>query len=159
MASLRGARPPGASADYASSANDSKWAPLRRRRPEFAHEIRPGTHGGVFGRLPGAEARLQHADFRVPVRLMEERYRLPARIASVLGGGVDDAMQRRDPAVVGPARHEIPDVDHEGAGLWRHFRPGAVGGENFQPARARLRQEYRQAPIVGVGSRPDLARL
>src|SRR5271167_3063596 len=68
MASLRRARPPGASTDYASSADDSKWAPLRRRRPKFAHEIRPGTHGGVFWRLPGAEARLQHADFRFPVR-------------------------------------------------------------------------------------------
>src|SRR5271167_4564998 len=113
MASLRRARPPGASTDYASSADDSKWAPLRRRRPKFAHEIRPGTHGGIFCRLPGAEARLQHADFRVPVRLMEERHRLPARIGAVLGGGIDDAMQRRDPAIVGPARHEIPDVDEK----------------------------------------------
>ncbi len=44
-------------------------------------------------------------------------------------------------------------------GVRRHFRPGAVGGKNFQPARARLRQEYRQAAIVGVGARPYLARL
>ena len=63
---------------------------------------------------------------------MEKRQRLSPRAAAVLWRRIDDAMQRRHPAIVGPALHQIADVDDEGAGNRRHGDPCALARGDLQ---------------------------
>ena len=87
---------------------------------------------------------------------MEERQRLPPLVAAIVGD--DDAVQGRDPAVVGPARHQVADVDDERAGTRRNLVQAPVAAKNLQAARARLRQQDRQRAVIGVRAGADLAR-
>ena len=72
---------------------------------------------------------------------------------------VDHAMEGRDPAVVGPARHHVADIDHERTGRRTDVDPLAIGGEGLQPARPVLAIEDRQRSVVGMGAGAQLAGL
>ena len=73
-------------------------------------------------------------DHRVIVRLLEENNRHP-RLAGNVTFWVDDAMQGRNPAIIGPLSHQVTDVDDEAVLDLRNLFPGTVSRAHSQAAR------------------------
>jgi len=74
----------------------------------------PEVIGSYLLRAFGAATRRNALDDRIEVRLKEERNR-QAALVRLRTGRIDDAMEGRDPAIVRPPRHEVADVDDDGA--------------------------------------------
>src|SRR5690349_6770017 len=68
-------------------------------------------------------------------------------------------MQGRDPVVIGPARHQVAEINHDAVGHNRYVYPGPGLGVDLQPTRFILRLEDRQTPIIAVGPGPELPWL
>src|SRR5215831_12870771 len=94
-----------------------------------AHRDRPVRRCG-----PGGDAGRQAGHDRIVVRMVEEHDRQAARSAFGLLGRVGDAMQGREPAVVGPARHQVALVDHERSRDHRNVVPVPIAVGDLQAA-------------------------
>ena len=64
-------------------------------------------------------------------------------------GAVGGAVDVRGEAVVGPARHEVADIDHEGARDRRNVDPVARAVHDLEAGRRLLRQD-REHLVVGM---------
>ena len=89
---------------------------------------------GVFWFFAWGEASGDAGDFGVPIWLVEEGYGLAARGAGGIGRGIHDAMEGGDPAVVGPAGHEVADIDDEALRNGGDWLPLFLRVEDFQAA-------------------------
>src|ERR1700733_6971397 len=72
-----------------------------------------GFHRRILGGFARSDAGGNAADLRVPIRLMEKCDGLAARGGALVSRRIYHAMQSGYPVVVGPARHQIADVDDE----------------------------------------------
>ncbi len=90
---------------------------------------------------------------------MEEGYGLAARGAGGIGRGIYDAVEGGDPAVVGPAGHEVADVDDETLRDGGDWLPLFLGVEDFEAAGGGVGAENCEAAVIGVGACAELAGL
>src|SRR5262249_36922152 len=97
-------------------------------------------------------------DERIVVRMIEERDRESWAAPAVPERRVHHAMQVGQPAIVRPSHEQIADVDDEGRGRRRHVEPAAVARPDLQSARHVLAAQDREAAVIGVGARAELAR-
>jgi len=81
------------------------------------HQVTPGSHRLVLCSI-GPEAGRQAFDLGIPVRLLEKNKRHSRFDPFFPGFGKDDSMKRRNPETIGPAFHQISNVDN-------NFRIGA----------------------------------
>ena len=81
------------------------------------------------------------------------------RLPTASGRRHSDAVQRRRPAVVRPARHHVAEVDDERAGDGVDVDPLARPRLHLEPAGRVLGAEDRHAAVVGVRAGAQLARL
>ncbi len=72
---------------------------------------------------------------------------------------VDHAVQGGNPAVVGPARHQVADVDDEAVRHDGDVHPLAFGVEHLQAAGAVLGGQDGQAAVVRMRAGADLPGL
>ena len=91
------------------------------------------------------------------VRLVEEGDRRAAAAGPPIRRRIGHAVQGRDPAVVGPLRHEVAEVDDEGIGHRLDIAPRPVATAHLQAAGARRRQKDREAAVIAVRARAQLA--
>src|SRR4029077_12000469 len=98
-------------------------------------------------------------DFGVPIWLVEEGYGLAARGAGGIGRGIYDAMQGGDPAGVGPAGHEVADVDDETLRDGGDWLPLFLRVEDFEAAGGGVGAKDCEAAVIGVGACAELAGL
>src|SRR5579872_6438856 len=119
----------------------------RHRGAELAHQVRTREYGIVFRLLSWRQARIEARNLGRPIRLMKESQRLAPRHAALLPRRIDDAVQRRNPTIVGPALHQIAEVDDESAGDRRHGNPRPVARGDLEALRALLRQKDRQTAV------------
>ena len=113
----------------------------------------------IFRRVGCVGAARQAGHRRVVVGVLEEHHRLAAALGGAIKRRIDDAMQGRHPAVVGPARQHVADIDDEAAGQMRHVEPRAVLALHLQAARPVLGLEDGEAAIVAVRPGAQLPRL
>jgi hypothetical protein len=91
----------------------------RHGRQVFLHEEVSGYDGFVLGLLIS----VQHLHSCVLVQIVEECDGLPAPPPTTCRG-VDNLVQRGLPSVIGPAAHEVAQVDDEGTLHVGHVYPG-----------------------------------
>ena len=90
---------------------------------------------------------------------MKEGYGLAARGAGGIRRGIYDAVEGGDPAVVGPAGHEVADVDDETLRDGWDWLPLFLGVENFKAPGGGIGAEDCEAAVIGVGAGAELAGL
>ena len=71
---------------------------------------------------------------------------------------VEHAVQGGHPAVIGPLRHQVADIDHEGVRRRHHVAPRPVMVAHLQPARIVARMQDGEAAEIGMRARPQLPR-
>ena len=81
------------------------------------------------------------------------------RVFATPCGRIDDAVRRRDPAIVRHAHQRVAEVDDVGAVDRGHVDPAAVARLRLQPAGRGLRAQDREEAVVRVHARAQLARL
>src|SRR5262245_51251267 len=80
------------------------------RLPRFQCEMFAGGDGGVFGGMGGVYATWQWRDEGVVVWVVKKDHGLATTAEGKVALRVGDAVNRRDPTVVGPAHHYIPYI-------------------------------------------------
>src|ERR1700682_4253363 len=124
---------------------------LRTRRPllRFFYSV-VVTHGDRFvfrfGSRGDASRQTRHC--RVVVGVMKEYDRQAARSALGLFGWIGDAMQCREPAVIGPACHQVALIDDERARNHRHVMPVSLSIGDLQAADRVARLEDRDCALL-----------
>ena len=83
-------------------------------------------YGWIFNRGSRSVACRQALDRGIMVGLDEIAQRYAATANRMVSRRIDDAMTCRFPTVIGPAHHQIPDIDHERPFDNRHVKPFAV---------------------------------
>ena len=113
------------------------------------------------GRVLGAASlAARHADdFRVVVRQEEKRDRQPARDPPGVHRRIHHPVHGRDKTVVGPAHHDVADVDHERIRDAFDVDHLARGRVHLQAAGRVVDAQDRDCGGVGVRRRALLARL
>src|SRR5512143_1597248 len=96
------------------------------RGQELLPQVAARRRRRIFRRMRRIGATWQAGHPRVVVRVLEEHDRLAPTIGYAVLRRIDDAVQGRDPAVLGPARQHVPDVDDEAAGSMRYVEPVTI---------------------------------
>lgn len=84
---------------------------------------------------------------------------MAARGAGGIGRGIYDAVESGDPAIVGPAGHEIADVDDETLPDGGDWLPLLLRVEDFEAAGDGVGAKDCEAAVIGVGAGAELAGL
>src|SRR5215510_7584111 len=121
----------------------------------LAHHV-AGTDRLVARRVAGSRARRQTGDLRVVVRVQEIADRDSPATYPMLGRRIHNAMQVREPTIIGPALHHVADVDDELTAFGGHVQPGGVPEPYLQTTRRIADGKDGQAAEVGMLTRSDL---
>src|SRR5580658_1236632 len=116
---------------------------------ETIEQIVAITHGIIPRRIAGTVAILQTRDGAIEVHVEEIRAGMTIDTGQVLY-----AMRSRLPAIVGPPRQHVGDIDDERAGNWRRRDPVATPRPHLQPSHLILGQ-YRNEAVVRVRRRTE----
>src|SRR5262249_21391381 len=93
----------------------------------------------------------------IVVRMVKEDDREPAGATLGRLGRVSHAMNGREPTIVGPSRHKIALVNHEGICNHRCVVPVAVRIGDLKTTNRIAWLEDRDGPIIRMGSGAELA--
>src|SRR5262245_10136448 len=121
----------------------------------LAHHV-ARTHRLVARRAAGSRAGRQAGDLRVVVRVQEIADRDSPATCPMLGRRIDNAMQVREPTIIGPALHHVADVDDELPAFGGHVQPRTVPEPYLQAAGCIADGKDGQATEVGMLTRSDL---
>ena len=111
-----------------------------RPRPHFLAHERAGQRVRITRRIRRIPAARQALDLRVEIGVEK----IPNAHTTGTGAGwIDDPMEVREPSVVGPALHHVPNVHDEMAFLRCHRSPPAVARTYLQTARNPIDRENR----------------
>src|SRR6185295_504558 len=121
----------------------------------LAHQV-TGTDRLVARWVPGSRASGQTGDLGIVVGMQEIPDRHPPAARALLDRRIDNAMQIRQPAIIGPTLHHVADVDDKLTALGSHIQPGAVPELYLQATGCITDGKNGQTAEISVLTRSDL---